>query len=87
MYLPITFFSADEIVYTNTVSLTNGQVLEIPTTKAGRYVKVEAQNNPSSYLHLGEVRVWGKPSTEPCFRDSIGKVTHDTIYKVPCIKL
>lgn len=80
-------FSADEIVYTNTVSLTNGQVIEISTTKAGRYVKVEAQNTPASYLHLGEVRVWGKPSTELCFRDSIGKVTHDTTYRVPCIKL
>lgn len=55
-------FSVDEVVYTNTTALTNGQVIEIPMSKKGRYIKLIAENNPANYLHIAECRIYGKPS-------------------------
>lgn len=79
-------FSANEVVYTHSTVCTNGQAIEIPLTgKSGRYVKVEAQNSPANYLHLSEVRVYNTPVAGEYFRDSIGKTTHDTAYRVKCI--
>lgn len=71
--------------YTNDLGAKDGEIIPSKATAFGRYIKLWADNGTvANYLNLAEITVKGIPS-DVCFRDSIGKITHDTIYKVKCL--
>lgn len=75
---PVLAYPNAGFVYDNTTALTNGQVITIPVSASGRYVRLSSDNSTPQPLHISEFSVYGKAKTTGIVCDTF-KIVRDSI--------